>query len=146
MLAITRHDFIEVNGDNCLATLGPLLLMAYTLLTLSSEQIRNWYATYCFLLAVALLVTFTNQIHKWAHMHQGLPRWVEWLQKMHLILPRNHHRIHHVAPHETYYCITTGWLDYPLEVIHFWTALEYVIEKLTGCKPRTDDMKWAKKT
>lgn len=60
-------------------------------------------------------------------------------------MPRRHHRIHHVSPHETYYCITTGWLNYPLEKLHFWPALEFIIEFITKYKPRSDDMKWAQK-
>lgn len=35
--AITRHDFIETNGDNCLVTLLPLLNMAYKFRTQSPE-------------------------------------------------------------------------------------------------------------
>lgn len=85
------------------------------------------------------------QIHKWSHTYFGLPMWVVWLQEWHIVLPRRHHRIHHVAPHETYFCITTGWLNWPLELLHFWSTLETLIEALTGCKPRADDMKWAQK-
>jgi hypothetical protein len=70
---------------------------------------------------------------------------VVWLQEHHIILPRRHHRVHHVAPHETYFCITTGWLNWPLEKLHFWYILEYIIERVTGYKPRDDDMKWAQK-
>ena len=39
--AITRHDFIETNGDNCLVTLLPLLNMAYTFRTQSPGEQRG---------------------------------------------------------------------------------------------------------
>lgn len=85
------------------------------------------------------------QIHKWSHTYFGLPWYITFLQDAHIILPRQHHRVHHVAPHETYFCITTGWLNYPFEALSFWTGLEIVIEKVCGVKPRTDDLAWAKK-
>ncbi|XP_023213869.1 transmembrane protein 189-like, partial [Centruroides sculpturatus] len=88
---------------------------------------------------------FSAMIHKWSHTYFGLPRWVTLLQDWHVVLPRLHHRIHHVAPHETYFCITTGWLNYPLDKLHFWSGMEWIIESLTGYKPRTDDMKWTQK-
>ena len=40
--AITRHDFIETNGDNCLLTLLPLLNMAYKFRTRSPGKHARW--------------------------------------------------------------------------------------------------------
>lgn len=117
--------------------------MAVTLLYLSPDTIHNWYWLYVFGVSSMFFVTLTNQFHKWSHTYKGLPVWVETLQNLHLILPKKHHRIHHVAPHETYFCITTGWLNYPLEKFGFWTGLERMIECVTGIKPRVDDLQWA---
>ncbi|XP_072452356.1 plasmanylethanolamine desaturase 1 isoform X2 [Chiloscyllium punctatum] len=143
--AITRHDFIETNGDNCMFTIIPLAHMTYKFITNSPEAIYEAYAWDCYVFCLGIFVTMTNQIHKWSHTYFGLPHWVTILQDLHIILPRKHHRIHHVAPHETYFCITTGWLNYLLEKIGFWRNSEYVITNLTGHKPRADDMKWAHK-
>ncbi|XP_070797834.1 ubiquitin-conjugating enzyme E2 variant 1 isoform X1 [Pituophis catenifer annectens] len=143
--AITRHDFIETNGDNCMLTVVPLANMAYKLASLSPEVLHQSCPWECYVFALSVFATLTNQIHKWSHTYFGLPRWVIFLQDWHIILPRKHHRIHHVSPHETYFCITTGWLNYPLEKIRFWRFLENIIEGLTGEKPRADDMKWAQK-
>ncbi|XP_007423108.2 transmembrane protein 189 [Python bivittatus] len=143
--AITRHDFIETNGDNCMLTVVPLANMAYKLVSLSPEVLHQTCPWECYVFALSVFATLTNQIHKWSHTYFGLPRWVIFLQDWHIILPRKHHRIHHVSPHETYFCITTGWLNYPLEKIRFWRFLENIIEGLTGEKPRADDMKWAQK-
>ncbi|XP_036386264.1 plasmanylethanolamine desaturase-like [Megalops cyprinoides] len=144
--AITRHDFIETNGDNCMLTLIPLANMAFGFVTLSSVELYHSYSWNCYVFSLAIFITLTNQIHKWSHTYYGLPRWVTLLQDCHVILPRKHHRIHHVSPHETYYCITTGWLNYPLEKTGFWRYLEDLIQGITGEKPRSDDMKWAQKT
>lgn len=143
--AITRHDFIETNGDNFAAVIIPMMFSSYKFVTLTAEQIQSNYNWEMYLFLLAIFISLTNQTHKWSHTYFGLPWYISGLQKIHVLLPRNHHRIHHVAPHETYYCITTGWLNYPFEYFGFWPAFERVIERVTGTKPRSDDMAWAKK-
>lgn len=144
--AITRHDVIETNGDNCMMSLIGLIPQTFILFSSSTETIQQHYAWHCFFLLLAIFVTLTNQFHKWSHTYFGLPAWVQFLQRYHLILPCRHHRVHHVAPHEMYFCITTGWLNFPMEALGFWTGLESIITHLTGYSPRTDDLNWAKKT
>lgn len=144
--SITRHDFVETNGDNFALCVPHLSLMAYRFLTHTSPELvasLNWE---CYIYFCAIFVLLTNQIHKWSHTYFGLPWWVTKLQDFHIILPRRHHRIHHVSPHETYFCITTGWLNWPLEKLRFWTTLEQFITVCTKEIPRSDDLKWGQKT
>uniref|UniRef100_A0A182K6I3 Lipid desaturase domain-containing protein n=1 Tax=Anopheles christyi TaxID=43041 RepID=A0A182K6I3_9DIPT len=143
--SITRHDFIETNGDNFMVALPILGKLAWNFFTRTNAEIQQDYAISAYLFLCSIFIAMTNQIHKWSHTYWGLPKWVLFLQNHHIILPRRHHRIHHVAPHETYFCITTGWLNWPLEKIKFWSTLEAIIELSTGHKPRADDFKWAQK-
>jgi len=143
--AMTRHDFFETNGDNFLGISPVAAYCVYKFYNLSEEALVEHYRFDLTLYSLSIFLVLTNQIHKLSHTYYGLPAWVEFLQKWHIILPRKHHRIHHVSPHETYFCITTGWMNYPLEKIRFFPFLEWVIETLTGIPPRQDDMRWAGK-
>jgi ubiquitin-conjugating enzyme E2 variant len=58
---------------------------------------------------------------------------------MHLILPPKHHDIHHTAPFDTYFCITTGWLNWPLQKLRVFESLDWVMWKLAGWKSGEDD-------
>ncbi|KAJ8673376.1 hypothetical protein QAD02_004638 [Eretmocerus hayati] len=143
--SITRHDFIETNGDTFAVTIPVLCKLSWDFLSLPEPDIQKRFFWICYWYQLTIFVALTNQIHKWSHTYFGLPSYVVWLQEHRIILPRRHHRVHHVAPHETYFCITTGWLNWPLEKLRFWQILECIIEAVTGCKPRADDLKWAQK-
>ena len=41
-------------------------------------------------------------------------------------------REHHVNPHEIYYCITCGLMNYPMEAVGFFRKLERLVELATG--------------
>ncbi|HZN95177.1 MAG TPA: fatty acid desaturase family protein [Myxococcales bacterium] len=133
--AITRHDFVETNGNNCLVSLPGVLLALVVPLN------RGWLGIFVavFLVALVFWVLMTNQFHKWAHLDSP-PAWIAFLQRWHLILPPAHHAIHHSAPFNRYYCITVGWLNRPLQVIRFFPAMEWLISSLTGALPRQDDI------
>jgi len=118
--AITRHSFIETNGANCLVSLPPLIYIFATTTPIADYWLRTYTAL--FLLGIFL----TNQIHKWSHMHAP-PRFVAALQKMHLILPPAHHAVHHSAPYDKYYCITCGWLNWPLQKIQLFQAIQRLL-------------------
>jgi hypothetical protein len=127
--AITRHDFIETNGTNCLISL-PILFWCF------------WSApsfAVIWMFSMVLWVFATNQIHKWAHQRVR-PGWLRGVQRTGLILSPEHHSNHHEAPFLRYYCITAGWLNAPLSVIGFFRGLEILITALTGALPREHDL------
>jgi ubiquitin-conjugating enzyme E2 variant len=134
--AITRHDFVETNGNNCLVSL-PTLALALVLSPSNPEEQNPFWSA--FLGAIVLWVMFTNQFHKWAHLEA--PRGVvALLQRLHLVLPPAHHATHHTYPFTRSYCITTGWMNGPLNWMGFFPTLECWITALTGALPRRDDL------
>jgi len=138
--AMTRHDYIETNGLNCMITLptatGTLLLPL---------EIHGFVAPLLFfdvcIGSAMLWIMMTNQFHKWAHLDpEATPKILRLLQRSGLILSPEHHAVHHQAPFATYYCITSGWLNRPLAKLNFFRILERVITQLTGAVPRRDDI------
>lgn len=118
--AITHHSFAETNGANCLVSLPIMIYFYYASAPVADLTFR--FFMLCFFMSIFL----TNQIHKWAHMDHP-PALVAFLQRCHLILPRDHHSVHHTAPFDKYYCITNGWLNAPLSSIHFFEAVKRVL-------------------
>jgi plasmanylethanolamine desaturase len=133
---ITRHDFVETNGNNCFISIVPGLLAA--LLPQGPGRVNNFFAA-TFVFSLILWVLLTNQFHKWSHL-DAPPKAIDLLQRWHLILPRDHHQVHHTPPYAKYYCITVGWLNEPLHRLHFFPAMEKLVSAVTGLVPREDDI------
>jgi ubiquitin-conjugating enzyme E2 variant len=117
---ITRHDFIETNGDVCIFS-SPVHL---TLLCL----IEDPFALSC-ILGLFVGSYANSQIHKWAHCAER-PWLVRVFQKSRVLLSPAHHSQHHSGPHLSHYCITTGWMNTLLDSVGFFRALERLLLRL----------------
>ena len=60
--SITRHDFIETNGDNFAICVPFLGVMAYRFMSLNAEEIQGFYNWHMFLYLLAIFVSMTNQV------------------------------------------------------------------------------------
>ncbi len=105
--AITRHGFLELTGNGCLALL-PLLVLVHIL-----EPNLYWQAAWS---GFAFGLFLTNVFHQWAHMSHP-PAWVRLLQSTRLVLPPGHHRRHHSGGHDKAFCVTTGWGNIALDLL-----------------------------
>lgn len=130
---ITRHDFVETNGNNVIVSL-PFVLPAALWLPSGTNSLAWVVAafTLCFILAIFL----TNQFHKWAHEPVPPPIALR-LQRAGLILSKEHHDVHHTSPFDTHYCITVGLWNKLLERVQLWEHLERAIRRwVPGTDPR----------
>jgi len=129
---ITRNDFVDNNGNDCLASV-PLMLLVYLLIPVATTA---WgYLFGAFFLMVCLAVFLTNQFHKWAHMDRP-PGWVARLQGWGLVLSKEHHDVHHESPYDTYYCITGGVWNPLLDRTRFFGRAERLIRRaIPGADP-----------
>jgi ubiquitin-conjugating enzyme E2 variant len=130
---ITRHDFVETNGNNCIVA-TPVLL---TLLVIMPKETGLLFYASVVIAFTAFFVFCTNQFHKWAHTKAPAP-WVRLLQRAGLILSPEHHVVHHTSPRDKYYCITVGWMNPVLDKIHFFRFCEAVITRISPHALRPD--------
>ena len=132
-LDMLKSNFFTTNGDNVFAVL-PLLALPYAL----PVEPGAWLWVGVFVWGVGFFAMWTSQFHLWAHAKQP-PRVVRALQWCRLILTRQHHQRHHKAPFRANYCITTGWCNPILTHIRFFPAMEWVVSRLTGLRPRPEE-------
>jgi ubiquitin-conjugating enzyme E2 variant len=133
---ITTHDFIETNGNNCIVSFW-LLVVAYFWYPVERGALGPTFALATVLFSMVAIMA-TNQFHKWAHTDDP-PRFVRALQRLHLVLPADHHDVHHTAPFDTYFCITTGWLNWPLQKLRFYESVEWLVYRVAGIRAGIDD-------
>lgn len=119
---ITRHGFIETNGNNCIVC---VLVLAHVVVLMPRAPGFFFYYG-ALMLSTALWMFGTNQFHKWAHADRVAPV-VRRLQVMGVILSPERHNIHHKVPHDTHYCITSGVLNPLLARIRFFRFMEHMI-------------------
>jgi hypothetical protein len=60
--SITRHDFIETNGDNFMVTIPFLGRMTWHFITLPEEEVQKNFSWSCYLFLLAIFVAMTNQV------------------------------------------------------------------------------------
>lgn len=133
--AMTKHDFVETNGDNAMATIPMLAIIA--LMPISCSGITS-VSFHFFVITFSLFIAFTNEFHKWSHQHRPSPI-AKFCMRNNITLTPKNHRVHHTGDHDNSYCITTGWLNPSLDRVDFWRKLENVISSLTGEIPRAND-------
>jgi hypothetical protein len=129
--AITTHDFVHTNGSNFLLA----FFVSGSGVAFADAKLAPFTSLY--LAVFTGFVCFTSQIHKWAHSEK-VPAYVRVLRWMRLAISVDHHAEHHRAPHDRHYCITTGWLNRPLQALRFFQTLETCITWLTGAQPQRD--------
>lgn len=60
--SITRHDFIETNGDNFAVCLIPMIRMSYKFMMYNSEEIAATYNWEMYVFLLVVFVSLTNQV------------------------------------------------------------------------------------
>jgi hypothetical protein len=120
--AMTQGDFIEVNADNFFVCL-PILVPCAIWLDVTEHLYLG-----AFVAILIVLVTVTNELHKWSHIDHS-PRPLRALQARRIVLSPGHHQVHHTAPYDSYYCVTSGVLHPLLARVGFWPRLLRVLTR-----------------
>ena len=67
--SITRHDFIETNGDNFMVTIPFLSKMTWDFLTLSEADVQKKFLWTCYWFQLAIFVALTNQVSTYLRIY-----------------------------------------------------------------------------
>lgn len=123
-LEITRISLAENLGASCIAG----LLVLWLFFPSQAAQPGTGYLLLLhFWLWLVVFAVVSNLFHRWSHMPAARkPRWMQILQRRHLILNTHAHLVHHRKPHRVNYCILSGWAN-PLSNRVPWARVESVL-------------------
>lgn len=121
------HDWIETNGEPCI-----LCALALVVLAVLAPEVQSGLgaAGLTIVWTMAAVGAWANQVHKWAHMAPA-PLPARALQQIGLALRPSEHACHHRAPHDSGYCISTGWMNPLLDRLRLWAWLERSFRRAT---------------
>lgn len=89
-----------------------------------------------FWFTVTLWGILTAITHKWSHYRDcELPQWYKILQKCKLITDHDHHAVHHQKS-TCRYAPSFPWMNYILDKICLFRALEFIIFTIFNVKPQ----------
>ena len=103
--SITRHDFIETNGDNFAVTIPYLLYMAYKFTYFNEIEIRRSYNFDVYMFLLAIFASMTNQVRirsifKMKIFFFQVPQMVTYVFRFTLI-HRSSPKVSHYSPKKT---------------------------------------------
>lgn len=92
-----------------------------------------------FTVSAVIFGVMSNEVHASAHRSpQENGRIVTALQKTGLLQSHRHHAAHHRKGKDTHFCVLTNHVNPVLERIRFFQALEAIVTRVTGVRPRPD--------
>jgi ubiquitin-conjugating enzyme E2 variant len=110
--------------------LFPVSLTTYSLMII-------WFVT-------STCLFFGTSFHNLCH-RPSKSRLIRFAQKIHLVIPTEHHWVHHRGDQTIHYCVINGWANYVCDPLHVWRGLEWLVHALTGAEPRRDDLIWQRR-
>ena len=132
------RDYVGYTSWPAVMMFGPILPF---LLLFGSEPSSIRYGFVLVFSEVCLLSFFGTHFHRFGHQRSD-SRFVQFLQKAHILITPQYHALHHGGTHTTHYCVVTGWANVVCDAIGFWRGLEQLVVWLTGAVPRHNDDEW----
>lgn len=137
---IGRHVIapnIQHHTDQMAFTIGSYWFRNWTTIVPAAVLASFAYLAGLWFLALALVfLSQANEVHSWAH--QRCCRQIRGLQLLGLCHSPEQHAKHHKQPYDRNYCAMSDLMNPVLSGINAWPAVEWLIARVTGIKPRPE--------